>query len=194
MHISRHPLAVLVAVAGLAAAAPAANAAPDKTISPATPTVTWTSAVGNGLNLTWLVNTGPAKGTCGTDLQNFCDVTLVHLVADHLAEGSQLKFRLDGFGPASDFDLRVYASDADKTYGAKTIASPTGDVTTTSPAGGNDPRATSAGDYETVITDVSGLIDPDTGAVDAYYLVMIPYFMVANDKYTGTVTLIQPAA
>lgn len=187
MHPNFARVALAATLVSLALAAPA-GAALDRTVE-VTPTTKadWTSLPGSGLNLTWLANSGPAKGACGTDLQNRCELTLVHVTATNVATAA-LTFRIDGFGPASDFDLRVYASDAQGTFGGKTVASPKGD-STKGPLGEDDPRNTAAGDFETVELVADDAIDLATGELDAYYLVMVPYFAVFNDKYSGHVSL-----
>lgn len=180
-------VALAATLVSLALAAPA-GAALTRTVD-VTPTTRadWTSPLGSGLNLTWLANTGPAKGACGTDPQNYCELTLVHVTAKDVATAA-LTFRIDGFGPASDFDLRVYASDPQGTFSGKTVASPKGD-STKGPLGGDDPRNTAAGDFETVELVADDAIDFETNKLDAYYLVMVPYFTVFNDKYSGHVSL-----
>lgn len=192
MHISIRSTLLAGVLAGLAASAPA-QAAPDRTVTvtSAAPAATWTSAAGNGLNPTWLINTGPVKGTCGKDVNNYCETTLVHVTADNIGDGS-VKFRIDGFTAASDFDLRVYESDPAGTMGTK-IGSPTGDVAGTSPAGDLDPRHTGPGDFETTHAPVGAYIDTETNTLDAYFLIAVPYFTVANDKYSGHATLTQTA-
>lgn len=201
MHTPRRTLALLVALAGLAVAAPANAADRTVTVTPAAPAVSWAGPLTNGLNLTFLVDgPGATKAACGKDLQNYCDTTLVHVLADNVAEGMRIKFRIDGFGQASDFDLKVYASDETGAADGE-LGSPTGDAAASDPFNGTpaagkglDLRQTAAGDYETNILDLGDARDPDTGAVDAYYLVQVPYFMVANDTYAGHATLLPPAA
>ena len=78
--------------------------------------------------------------------------------------GGTVTFRIDGFSQASDFDLRVYESDdTGAPFGKST--SPTGDNEGTSPLGGNDPRNTGAGDYETTEMPVDGYVD-ENGDLD----------------------------
>jgi hypothetical protein len=195
MFTFRRTLAALVAVTGLVAV-PAAQASPPVTVTTGLP-ATWTSAAGSGLNTTFFTDSLVHKGQCGADAYNLCDDTLVHVTADQVVEGTTMKFRIDGFSQTSDFDLRVYESDAAGAAGTYS-GSPTGDaaandIAAGTPAAGNDPRATAAGDPETKVIDVTGLVD-DTGALDAYFLVRIPYFTVANDSYTGHATLVPPAA
>src|SRR3954449_7840951 len=152
MRMLRRTTPLLAAIAASVLFAPAAQAAQRaEELNPTTPAVKWTGAAGTGLNPTWLVNSLRPTGQCGTDVYNFCDETLVHFTTPLLAEGTQLKFRIDNYNPApSDFDLRVYESDATGAADAY-LGSPKGDVTTTSPLGANDPRATAAGDFETKI-------------------------------------------
>lgn len=186
MRISASRTALAALVAGLAIAAPA-SAAIDRTVtvSPGetTGTATWTGATGSGLNTSYLLDgIGPFTGTCGSldDPQTACETTLVHVTGDPVGSGT-VTFRIDGFLPVSDFDLHVFASNAagDAEGDAPT---PTGD-SQSSPLGDDDPRATSAGDYETVTMPISGEGEP----LDSYFLVQVPYFAVANDAYTGHV-------
>jgi hypothetical protein len=178
MSISRTSLGLLAA-AGLAAAAPAAHAAKDQVVT-AEKGATWTSAPASGLNTSFLL--GETRGTCaGTDATNICDTTLVHVTATDV-ESAVASFRIEGYRPTSDFDIRVYESDAEGTKGAK-VGTLAGDVDKDSPLGADDPRHTGPGDFET--TTVPLAADEDTNDIDAYYLVVVPYFAVANDSYTG---------
>ena len=188
MRISRTTPALAAALSSLAVLAPAAGAAPDRavTVSPDAAKATWTGVPAPALNVSFLPPAGPVKGTCTKDPQYYCDLTLVHVTAADISDGN-VTFRIDGFQPYSDFDLRVYASDADgnpDTY----LGSPASDNAATSPLGANDPRNTAAGDYESKAVPLGGDIDAQN-AVDEYFLVEVPYFMVANDQYTGHATL-----
>src|SRR3954447_23079586 len=154
MHNARR-ISALLALAASALIVPAAHASPGQELNPAKPTVKWTSAAGTDLNVTWLVDSLHPTGQCGADVYRFCDETLVHFTTPLLADGTQLKFRIENFNPvASDFDLRVYESDA---TGAadRYLGGATGDTATTSPLKGNDPRSTAAGDPETKVVDPS---------------------------------------
>ncbi len=181
-------MTLLGALAALAVAAPA-SASPTVTISPTSDAATWTSAPGNGANVSYFADLGAGpsqlRGSCGSDPQNNCDLTLVHITDAPLSGGS-VKFRIDGFQPVSDFDLRVYGSDAS---GAEyeDLSDPQGDVAAGSPLGSNDPRHTSVGDFETTEIPLGGYVD-DEG--EAWFLVKVPYFLVANDSYTGHATLL----
>lgn len=94
--------------------------------------------------------------------------------------GAPLTVRIEGFGPTDDYDLRVYASDAQGTAQAN-LGSPDSDVQAGSPLP-IDPRATSLGDYETKVV-------PNAKA-GPYYLVEVVYFAVADGtSYTGKATL-----
>jgi hypothetical protein len=189
MPISAPRLLALVALTTLCSAASASAATFDHqatlTNDAAQPKLadSWTGATSTGLNTSFFLDgTAPGQtGTCGKDPNTMCESGLVHVIATDVS-GGQLTFRLDGFQPTSDFDLRVYNADAEGTPDGDSI-SPTGDNAGTSPLGANDPRNTGAGDFETTTIDVSSLVD-DTGAVDAYFLVQIPYFTVINDSYT----------
>lgn len=73
----------------------------------------WTSADGSGANVsnnTDGLPRNPAPYTCGKDPNTYCDTALVHLVLTDVG-GGNVKVRLDGFKPTSDFDLRVYPAD-----------------------------------------------------------------------------------
>ena len=195
MHISRS-LALVAAAAGLAAAAPSAMASATQTLDvtgPGTVKADWSGPTAMGLNPSFFLDgTAPGqKGTCDGDAsspETACDKTLVH-VTGIVGDGSSIKFRIDGFQQYSDFDLRVYESDADGTAGTY-LGSPTStDTYDSSPLGGNDPRGTAAGDYEYKVVDLAQYSDPETGAIDAYFQLQIPYFIVANDKYDGHATV-----
>jgi hypothetical protein len=183
-------LASLGALAAVALAAPAAQAAPDRTVevSPTTNVLKWTGASAVGLNLSWFVNRSQYPGTCSKDPQTYCETTLVHVTAQDVAPSGRLIFRIENFKPVSDFDIRVYESDAAGGADNK-IGSPVGDVAATSPAGSDDPRFTGPGDFETTAIDLSPYVSEETADVDAYFLVMVPYFTVINDTYDGKVTL-----
>lgn len=191
MHITR--LAMLSALTGLAAMAPSALASPPQTVTsdPAGLKADWTGPTATGLNTSYFLGgTGPIPdGSCANaEPQTACDATLVHLTGT-AGEGSTLTFRIDGFLPISDFDLRVSTANPDgsaDTY----LGSPTSsDVSESSPLGSDDPRYTFAGDYENKVVNVADYADPDTGAVDQYFLVEVPYFVVTSDAYTGHATL-----
>ena len=194
MHISRS-LALVVAAAGLAAAAPSALASATQTLNAAAPGTVkadWSGPAAVGLNSSFFLDgTAPGqKGTCGdtSSPQTACDKTLVH-VKGIVGDGSSIKFRIDGFAQYSDFDLRVYTSDASGAAGTY-LGSPTStDTYDSSPVGSNDPRGTAAGDYEYKVVDLSQYADATTGAIDQWFAVEIPYFMVANDKYNGHATV-----
>jgi hypothetical protein len=142
-------------------------------------TTTWTGATADGANTSFFAT----SGTCNTvDARTYCDDTLVKLDVLKTDALTQLKFRIADFGkPVDDFDLRVYRSDEYGTVGAY-LGSPTGDVTTTSPLGTDDPRNTFMGDFETkVISDV----EPGE-----YFLVRVVYFTVVQSNYKGSVQIL----
>lgn len=189
MHISGRSLAL--AVAGLAALAPTALASPAQTLTNAAPAATWTGPHGLGANVSFFLDSLTGTGTCSGDVadpQTACDKTLVR-VNGIVGEGSTVTFRIEGFQPVSDFDLRVYTADADgneDTY----LGSPTSsDVSESSPLEDLDPRYTGVGDFENKVVDVSAFADPDTGEIDQYFLVEVPYFLVNHDTYDGLATL-----
>ena len=190
MHISRS-LALVAAAAGLALTAPSALAAPaTKTIDATTPgtyKADWTGATAVGANNSYFLDgTAPGvKGTCAGDTatpNTACEKTLVH-VKGIAGDGSTLTLRIDGFQQYSDFDLRAYESDATGAEG-NYLGSPSSDPTATTslPV---DALATANGDPEYKTVDLTQYADATTGAVDAYFLVEVPYFDVPNDKYDG---------
>jgi hypothetical protein len=190
MHTPRL-LAIGLAVAGLGVMAPAAVASPNQAISPAKLKADWASPAGVGLNTSYLLDgLAGQKGTCGglDNPQTACDKTLVHLTGI-IGEGSTVKFRIDGFLPVSDFDLRVYTADAAGNLETHLGSPSSTDVSETSPLGADDPRWTSAGDYENKLVDVTQYADPETGVVDQWFAVVVPYFLSANDVYQGHATL-----
>jgi hypothetical protein len=188
MHISRS--ALLAALVGLAALAPSALASEAQSVDTTKTVADWTGPVGTGANTSFLLDGIATDGTCG-DLASpdtACDATVVH-VTGIVGEGSTITFRIDGFLPISDFDLRVYTADAEgnaDTY----LDSPTStDVSESSPLGSSDPRYTSAGDYENKVVDVAQFADAETGVIDQHFVVQVPYFLVASDSYAGHATL-----
>ena len=106
---------VLTVVLGMLAAAPASNAAPDRTFTltsangTANP-IAWDGPVATGLNTDYDSQTA---GPCGKTEANYCDDTLVKV---EIPEGSKANVEVDLFdyfpNPASDFDLYVYESNA----------------------------------------------------------------------------------
>jgi hypothetical protein len=191
MHTPRL-LAIGLAAVGIGALAPAALASPNQSVSPAKLKSDWTSPTATGLNTSFFLDgTAPGqKGTCGAmdNPQTACDKTLVHLTGV-VGEGSSLKFRIDGFLPVSDFDIRVYTADekgAEETY----LGSPTDtDICSSSQLGCDDPRYTGPGDYENKVVDAFQYADPETGVVDQWFAVEVPYFIVSSDAYQGHVAL-----
>lgn len=162
---------ILIALAVLAALpASASAAARTVTIDAAGPAQTWTGTSAQGLNVSFFDERLPNE--CGTDPQNYCDDTLVHFTSAAALEDSNLTFRIEGF-EHSDYDLRVYESDAGGAAG-QYLGAPTGD------GAGLLPLETFAGDPESLST----WAEPDS-----YYLVRVVYFTVPGDEdYTGTVS------
>ncbi len=185
--------AILAVAVGLVASSPAAAVEIDHRI----PTITtvkqkqsWSGATMTATNPSNYTDTVPRPelaDRCTKEQTTYCEHALVRVVLSDVGGGT-LKFRLEGFMPTSDFDLRVY--DADETGepvgGYRT---PKGD-STDGPLGDDDPRNTWSGDYETTLVDLSNLVDPETGALDAYFLVQVPYWLVANDSYDASVELV----
>jgi hypothetical protein len=187
MDISARRILTAAALAAAVCAAPASAATTDHTLvlGPDALTGKVTGATATGFNTSYFLDgiAGPG-GTCGKDTQTMCETTLVHVVAPETGGGT-ITFRLDGFQPYSDFDLRAYEADADGTP-VSDMFDPTGD-SESSPLGGIDPRATRAGDFETSHAALTA--DDAIGGVDQYFLVRVPYFMVPSDKYDLTVKL-----
>lgn len=177
--MKRSLLAAVLAATLLAA--PAAQAAPDRavTLSAVEPVASWSGAAKTAFNTTFYMASTTGRAACGKTAQDFCEDTLVRIDPE-LAGAKKLAVRLDGFSQASDFDLRVYASNATGDA-LNDLGSPQGEVTQTSPLGTLDPRATAHGDFET--KDLTGV------KAGQHYLVRIVYFAVADEGYRGTVTL-----
>lgn len=189
MHISCRPLALALALAGLAPATALGSA--NQTVSNEKLKADWTGAPALGLNQSFLLDgIGGQVGTCGalTDPRTACDKTLVHLTGI-VGEGSTLKFRIDGFLPVSDFDLRVYTSDETGALDSYLGSPSSTDVSETSPAGSGDPRYTGPGDYENKVVDVTPYADFETGEIDQWFAVVVPYFLTPMDSYAGHATL-----
>lgn len=189
MHISRRPLTMALAVAAIAPTTAFGSAT--QTVSPEKKQADWTGAAALGLNQSFLLDgiAGQA-GTCGAldDPRTACDKTLVH-VTGIVGEGSSIKFRIDGFLPVSDFDIRVYTADAEGTIESY-LGSPTStDAGEQSGLGSDDPRYTSAGDYENKVVDVTQYANFETGEIDQWFAVVVPYFFSPNDGYAGHATL-----
>jgi hypothetical protein len=194
MHVSRRSLALLATIGGLACA-PAAHAAADHnvTVTPASPTAHLTGATASGLNNGWFLTELPAAGgkapapTCGKDPNTMCESTLVHMTGDGGIGSGTITFRIDSFQQYSDFDLKTYESNAAGDR-VKNLGSPKYDPTATSPLP-VDALGSANGDYETKTVPLSDYLDGAGGPFDAYFLIQVPYFMVANDSYKLHVTL-----
>lgn len=194
MHISRRALVLAALIAAMAPGASAAS--PTQTLTTATETepaklaADWTGPTGLGVNLSYFLDGLLTTGSCGdvAEPQAACDKTLVH-VKGVVGDGSSVKFRIDGFLPISDFDIRVYTADADGNLDTYLGSPSSTDVSESSPLGSSDPRYTSIGDYENKLVDLSPYADYETGAIDQWFAVVVPYFLVVNDKYDGHATL-----
>lgn len=171
----------LAGAATLAAAAPAA-ASPDATVTPDAPVATWNGPAANGLNTSFFLDGIATTGSCAnTDEQTRCDSTKVFIDADTYASNAKLTFRIEGFRQVDDFDLRVYDLGTKPNSAGTYLGSPTStDVSNSSPLGSDDPRYTSAGDFEN--KEVTGI------KADRWYRVDVVYFATAGGTYTGKVT------
>lgn len=188
--MKRSILAVAAAAAALAIPATAQADGPDGTLSidPGdTASAIHIGQTASGHNISYFFDGLATTGSCGKTLEDMCETILVHVTGEpqtdeEKAVGKYIKFRMDGFTAASDFDLRVYDSNAS---GAKLshLGSPRGDSTydETTGLGTLDPRNTGPGDYERKVVKPT----KDDGQ---YYLVEIPYFAVVNDHYHLTVS------
>lgn len=154
--------AALAAALAAAVAAPAAQAAPDRTVSVslANNVATYEGDAALGFNVSYFDETAQ-PASCGKAPQNFCDSTLV-FVDDSYTGSKKMDIVMDGF-EISDYDLRVYKSDANGNPLAFE-GYPTGHGT--SPAGTLLP--TFLGDPET-----KNLLGVKAGS---YYLVDLVYF------------------
>ena len=153
----------LVLLLLLAAAAPA-QAAPDRTVTPAPNTPSeWDGPSQTALNQNYDQDNG---GPCGKTQSDYCDITLVNAgVRDdtyYQTHQASLTIDVGSFNPPTqDFDLYVYESDASGNRGKFVDSSG-------NPAG----------------LDESVTIPKPNG----YYLVIVPYF-VTNGSYHGKATL-----
>ncbi|MEA2143007.1 MAG: hypothetical protein QOI64_1437 [Solirubrobacteraceae bacterium] len=126
------------------------------TATPAAP-FAWSGAVGSGQNIGF--DDADPIATCGKDLANYCDVTLVNVAPgtfyDTAAGG--VEFSIGGAAPGTDLDLYVYQSDAAGNVG--------------------ELAGVSAG-----ATDVERV--SEIGA-SGYYLVVVVYYNATNTGYDG---------
>jgi uncharacterized repeat protein (TIGR01451 family) len=137
-------------------------------ITPATSPQTWQGDTATGANANYDFSAGePCTDTDGGADPEYCDITLLHvdISSNPNIWGPQtggVEIRLDNYSPnpSSDFDLQVFASDANGEKG-RLVASSGG-----SPAAHE--RAT--------IKEASG-----------YYLIQVVYFAVTSSSYRGTV-------
>lgn len=167
-----------VLLAGLLAlaAAPATALAADRTIEidPSSAEKTWDGTATPGFNMTFFEGEATGLAECGQDVETYCDDTLVHFTSPFAVDESDLRFRIDGF-TSSDYDLRVYASDAEGTEGEFLG---TGDGERNGPAGALLP--TFIGDFESFST----FAEPDS-----WYLVRVVYFTApGHESYRGSVS------
>lgn len=187
--MKRSFLLVLTAAA-MAAAAPGATAAPDRTATvEAGQAFTWEGTAEVSANLFYFEqvpgqpNMAPAEqGTCSDSPHQGCDEILVKLVNPLAQDDSRTsKVRsatidLTGYAPpaqAADFDLQVFASNAD----GENLGFFTGDRETSQ--SGNWP-----GEAESVSVDVVTTRDKP----EVYMLVRVIRFLSPNATYTGSVT------
>jgi hypothetical protein len=134
--------------------------APDRTgeVTPAAP-FTWAGTVASGQNQTF--DPGVA-GPCGKTVDDFCDITLVNVVAgDFFAtSGGGVEFATGGAAPGTDLDLFVYRSDAAGNVGELAGVS----------AGATDEENVS-------------VVGPEASG---FFLVIVVYFAATNTGYDGS--------
>jgi hypothetical protein len=157
-------LLVLAAIPTSAAAAPRTI-----TIDADGPAKTWQGTATQGFNMSFFDS--HLANSCGTAINDYCDDTLVHFTSAVPYDDSNLNFEIGGF-EHSDFDMRVYASDA---------TGKVGDLLTTGDGDGSGPLnpAISSGPGE--VETASTFAEPDS-----YFLVRVVYFLVPGDEvYSG---------
>jgi hypothetical protein len=155
----------VLAVSGAAQADP-----PSRTvvITPISGPQSWTGDIATGTNVNYNFSSGePCHDTDGVPPfdPEYCDLTLlqVDVPADFwVAQTGGVEVRLDNYSPdpASDFDLQIFASDAEGTKG-KLVGS-----------SGGPPSAHERATFK----EPSG-----------YYLIQVVYFAVASSSYDATV-------
>jgi hypothetical protein len=174
---------ILAAAAAMLLAPAAAFAAPDRTIEltgPPGATQNWSGTQATGLNVNYFNITeghGGAwaePGTCGKDVQNYCDTTLVRLtnpVPEEHPTGTltrRVTVTIDEWSPpapGTDYDLLAFASDEEGNEGAELARD----------AGFNDTETISF----TLRTTRENPV--------AYALVRVVYFWAPNGTYRGTI-------
>jgi hypothetical protein len=166
-------LSTIAVLAGLLVPAAACAAPRTITVDPDHATASWEGTPTPAANVGFFEESAGLAG-CGTSPTDYCDDTLVHFAGAGPFDDSGLTFRIEGFDH-SDYDLRVYTSDATGAQGDY-LGNGTGDGTGALGAA----LPTFMGDPETYTT----FADPDT-----YYLVRVVYFAVPGDEaYAGKVS------
>jgi hypothetical protein len=156
---------LLAAVVALAVAAPAAPAADQRfDLSPSNQQASWPGPTATAFNTTFAFPFPETTGTgsCGKGLLNFCHTTLV--------------FRIDGFEPHEDLDLRLQRLDP-STFAPLETLSPARRCPVSE---GTGPVPLLAGDAESCTVGVK------RGQV---YLLEVVYFAVPGGDYRGSVAL-----
>ncbi len=147
--------AFLAAAVGVLATAPAAFAQDQEVVVTPTASGSWTGAAATGANQDYDAASGEP---CGKTVETYCDVTLVDVQAGDFFEtsGGGVEFSIADT-PPNDFDLYVYASDAEGSRGQLVGSS----------AGPTDVESTA-------VINANG-----------FYLVQVVYWQVAEAGYEG---------
>jgi hypothetical protein len=155
--------AFLAAAVGVLATAPAAFAQDQEVVVTPTASGSWTGAAATGANQNYDAASGEP---CGKTVETYCDVTLVDVQAGDFFEtsGGGVEFSIADT-PPNDFDLYVYASDAEGSRGQLVGSS----------AGPTDVESTA-------VINANG-----------FYLVQVVYWQVAEAGYEGQAEFFQRA-
>jgi hypothetical protein len=170
---------LLAAVVALAVAAPAAPAADQRfDLSPSNQQASWPGPTATAFNTTFAFPFPETTGTgsCGKGLLNFCHTTLVFTGDEPLPPAAKLVFRIDGFEPHEDLDLRLQRLDP-STFAPLETLSPARRCPVSE---GTGPVPLLAGDAESCTVGVK------RGQV---YLLEVVYFAVPGGDYRGSVAL-----
>ena len=142
-----------------------AAAAPDRAgaVSAGAPVFAWEGPQAHGRHVYWTEPVAFDPSKCSKQPETYCDVTHVRLEAQTDTTAT-LKVKLTDYSsPSADFDVYVYESDA---------------------AGGVGKQARTTGCCQPAGVDENVTV---SDAAPGYYLVFVPYWMVPNDSYKGSV-------
>lgn len=160
--------ALIAATVAVGALVPTAQAAipPDRatTLTAATPRYSWDGPQASGYHVYWTAPLAFDPQKCTKDPATYCDATLVKLDADPGTTASLLVTLSDYSSSAADFDVYIYTSDA---------------------AGNPKEAAPQTGCCEPAGTDENVSL---ANAEPGYYLVYVPYWLVNDASFKGTIT------